>query len=356
MRSAVSSDRVEAPRYFILQGIHPERKVPVLEARFRVDKSDELRLLLGSVPDSDTELTDLYYPTEGELEAITRRFDVAFESHGWVVRLHDEALRGTCPYLLHSGHELQMLLDGTKQFATQDGLYPPHKHDGEDRFDSHVAAGRLYKEVVLEIFDSQVQRKDGRILEGIRSVYYTRKGEEWRVPAWKMLWSAAASQQCGDGYWNNGYERLMSMLFGYEDWQTDWWVKFIGDKGGSWRGMTVYVPVGDAQLSSIEGVGLRAFPPTDGTPLTFNLSDERPTEEEASRMMGPAATALIRAFIRARYLAEFVKGQPGPCYSLPSNQIPDLNRHILRGLEVVARRGSPRNASPEQSRSASVQS
>jgi hypothetical protein len=174
-------------------------------------------------------------------------------------------------------------------------IYPPHEHTDEHQFDNYVAAGRLYKEVVLETQDFPIRRKDGQVVEGFRLVYYTRKGEECVSLHGKCYGSAAERQP-----WNEGYERLMSMLFGYEDWQTDWWVEFLGDKGGSWRGMTLYVPVGELQLSSIEGVGLRAFPPVADTPLTFRLSDERPTEQEASRMMGPVATALIRVFVTAR--------------------------------------------------------
>lgn len=344
-KHAVITDPASAPRHFILQAIHPERRVVVLESRFSVDAVSDLGHLLGSASDDD--LFELYYPTESELEALVRRFDVAFENHGWLIRLHDEALRGACPYLLHPGNELQMLLDGTKQFATQEHFYPPYKHEDEDKFDRHVSAGRLHKEVVLDTKYFQKQRKDG--IEGFRLIYYTRKGEEWRVPAWKMLWSAAERQP-----WNDGYERLMSMLFGYENWQTDWWVNFIGDKGGSWRGTIIYVPVGETQLSAIEDVGFRAFPPLADSPLAFRLCDDQPTEEGASQMMGQAATALIRAFVKARYVAMFVKDQPGPCYTVPSDQIPELNRHISRELEVIARRSSGQNLPPEHPSSSFV--
>jgi hypothetical protein len=49
-------------------------------------------------------------------------------------------------------------------------------------------------------------------------VFYTPKGEEWRITAWKMLW--AASQKAS---WNETCERMEGMLFGYEEWQIDWW-------------------------------------------------------------------------------------------------------------------------------------
>ncbi len=152
-----------------------------------------------------------------------------------------------------------MLLDGTKQFGYQEHLYPPHRHDDEDLFDHHVAADNLYKEIVLETFNPAVRKKDGRIIEGFRRAYYTRKGEEWRVSAWRLLWSAAEKQR-----WNEGFERLSSMLFGYEEWQTEWWLTFMRENKGGWGGQALNFSVGETRLRSVEAAGLRAFPPPSG--------------------------------------------------------------------------------------------
>ena len=188
-KRAVSSDPVEAPRYFIFQGIHPEEKVPVLEARFRVERSDELKTLPGSVPNSDTDLIGLYYPTECELEAIIRRFEVMFEIHGWTVRLHDEALRGACPStccILAMNCRCCWMVQSSLQLKMES--IPPYKHDGEDRFDIHVAAGRLYKEVVLEPLDLPVERKDGQSL---------RNSEVFTTPARAKSGVSPHGNYCG---------------------------------------------------------------------------------------------------------------------------------------------------------------
>jgi hypothetical protein len=261
------------------------------------------------------------------------RFGVAFDGRDRMVRLHDLAARGRLPYLFHGGRELPMLLDGTKQFGYQEHLYPPHRHDGEDLFDHHVAADNLHKEIVLEPFNPTVRKKDGRIIEGFRRVYYTRKGEEWRISAWHLLWSAAEKQR-----WNEGSERLSSMLFGYEEWQTEWWLTFMRENKGGWGGLTLYFSVGETQLRSMEAAGFRAFPPVGDEPLTCSSSELRPTDEEAARLMDPNAVALVRAIIRGRYITNVLRGQSGPSYSITNSQIAELNRNIVGELEVITRR------------------
>ena len=46
----------------------------------------------------------------------------------------------------------------------------------------------------------------------MRTVYYTPKGEEWRIPAYKLVWQAALQSR-----WNEHFERMQGMLFGYEE-------------------------------------------------------------------------------------------------------------------------------------------
>jgi hypothetical protein len=120
------------------------------------------------------------------------------------------------PYLIHSGYELPLLLDGRKEFARVSGFfYPPMTFDGKHCFDDWVAEGLLHREEVLEPFDSPFRGYLGR-----RTVYYTQKGQEWRIPAWKQIKEASGKS----GGWNENFERLDGMLFGYEDWQNDWWI------------------------------------------------------------------------------------------------------------------------------------
>ena len=97
--------------------------------------------------------------------------------------------------------------------------YPPLQHDYEELFDKHVAKGVLHKKVELCPFSAPITTKDGRKFDGIRHVYYTLKGEEWRIVTWKMV--TDASRKSG---WNETFERLEGMLFGYQEHQVDWWM------------------------------------------------------------------------------------------------------------------------------------
>jgi hypothetical protein len=122
------------------------------------------------------------------------------------------------PYLLHTGYELPLLLEGRKPFAQMSDVYPPKRHFDEDRFDRYVAQGVIHKEVVVEPFAKPLH-VHGRVYEGQRIVYYARKGEEWRIQASKLIWSAAMRTS-----WSDDFERMEGMLFGYEDWECDWWI------------------------------------------------------------------------------------------------------------------------------------
>ena len=131
------------------------------------------------------------------------------------------------------------MIDGRKQFARMGGeYYPPNCHFDESLFDRCVAQGLLHKEVELEEFDEPLRLKDGRVFDGFRTVYYTRKGEEWRIPAWKLI--SKASRKSG---WNENFERLEGMLFGYEDWQNDWWIEDLRKRGLQWGTALLYLAV-----------------------------------------------------------------------------------------------------------------
>ena len=99
-------------------------------------------------------------------------------------------------------------------------IYPPDRHYEEEYFDRYVSEGSLHKHVSVEPFEKPTKLRDGKIYAGSREVCYTIKGEEWRVDAWKLI--SAASKKSG---WNETFERLEGMLFGYTEWQMDWWME-----------------------------------------------------------------------------------------------------------------------------------
>jgi hypothetical protein len=207
------------PYRFILQALDPEHGSPVLEALFQVQNLDELRAALGPTTDDDPELIGAYTIDTFDLVEFNRRFGVVFDPGGRETQLCRWHSLRDVPYLVHTGYELPLMLERRKPFSYFVQEYPPHHHFCEEYFEAYVSKGMIQKLVELEPFPAPVRGKDGRAFEGTRSVFYTLKGEEWRIPAWKLV--RAAGQKSG---WNAEFERLEGMLLGYEEWQVDWWV------------------------------------------------------------------------------------------------------------------------------------
>jgi hypothetical protein len=159
------------PSRFFLQAIDADLGCPVFEAAFDVADLGELRSLLGSCADDDPELRRTYSIDTGELAAISERFCVAFDPGDHDIRVERWDSLRAIPYLVHTGYELPLLLNGTKKFARMGDVYPPYRHHDEELFDRYVAEGLLNKEVQLEPFQEPYTLKDGRVIEGVRDTY-----------------------------------------------------------------------------------------------------------------------------------------------------------------------------------------
>jgi len=105
------------PRPFILQAFDPEYGHPAFETMFVVERLEELRVLLGTAADEDPELAMVYTLDAGDLDAINRRFGLAFDPGGRVTRLAKWIRNREPPYLVHTGFELVLMIDGRKLFA-----------------------------------------------------------------------------------------------------------------------------------------------------------------------------------------------------------------------------------------------
>jgi hypothetical protein len=228
----------KSPR-FVLQALDPDHGSPVLEALFSASEVENLRTLLADAA-NDPALERGYYLDTAELTAINERFGTAFDPEGREVLLAPWHSIRDVPYLIHTSYELPLLLEGRKQLAYFSEAYPPSHHWNEEKFDRYVAEGALHREVVVEPFEQTICREDGKVIEGLRTVYYTRKGEEWRIPAMKLVWDAAAKSG-----WSPDFERLQGMLFGYEDWQNDWWINDLRKRGRKF-GIAVHRATQDA--------------------------------------------------------------------------------------------------------------
>jgi hypothetical protein len=318
------------PRRFILQALDPDHGSPVLETLFLVSEVEDLRALLADAGDDPT-LDRCYFLDAVELTAINKRFGTAFDPEGREACIGPWQSVRDAPYLVHTGYELPMLLEGRKQLAYFSEGYPPNRHWNEEKFDRYVAEGALHKEVVVEPFEQPKPLADGKVVEGLRTVYYTRKGEEWRIPASKLVWAAAAKSE-----WSEDFERMQGMLFGYENWQNDWWLADLGKRRRRFGCLSVYRAVSAGDLEWIETSGHRALPPTDGPTLAVSLNDDAARREmESSR-----ATALAQFHVRSRPFLDLVDGQTGPNFAVPAGRITALNRNIVGEIEIVARRAT----------------
>ena len=224
---------------------------------------------------------------------------------------------------------MPLLLEGRKKLARMSDSYPPMTFDGEDRFDHWVALGKLHREEVIEPFDMRI-----RGFLGIRTVYYTLKGKEWRIPAMKLVWDA--SQQSGG--WNEYFERLEGMLFGYQQAESDWWIN-EGLNGGGFGGISLCCAVNAAGLAWMEAAGFRALPPIDKPSLRIvGFRKDQPAVMRAILLDESDSVALVRFGVRGRYLVELLDLRRGGPWDIRSDQIPGLNRELRGSVTILTQR------------------
>jgi hypothetical protein len=341
---------------FLIEVFDREQWCPVLQAMFPVDDPEVLRATLVGMADDDPELEQTYWLDDDELAAIVATFNVSFDaaqldSKDLVINLFRWRPSCQAPYLTHTGYELPLLLEGRKKLARMSGLYPPMAFEGEDRFEHWVAKGVLHREEVNEPFNKPVQASHGQTCLGHRTVYYTPKGEEWRIQASKLIWDASGKS----GGWNEYFERLEGMLFGYEDWQNDWWIK-RGITGGGFRGLSCCCTASAAGLAWIEAAGFRALPPIDRPTLTIRMHDwENEADQYAAMLEAPDCVAVVRFNMLGGDFMNFWKPQRGGPWELPAGRIAEFNRFLRGSVEIVARRDGAaenvRSAGPTAGRS-----
>ena len=321
--------------HFILEAFDRELWCPVLQARLEINDLDALRGILGEPADEDPDLQWCYTLDDEDLAAIVAKFAVAFDpaelqAQELDIKLFRWKRVFDAPYLIHTGYELPLLLDGRKKLARMSHAYPPATFDGEERFEHCVAKGALHREEVVEPFD-----RPARKYRGLRTVYYTPKGEEWRIPASKLIWEASGKS----GGWNEHFERLEGMLYGYEDWQNDWWIK-VGPSGGGFGGVHFCCAVTPGGLAWMEAAGFRALPPIEKPSLAVASYDVAAEAElKAIMLEDPASAALVRFNILSRDAKPLMDDfkEAGP-WHVPRERVPELNRSLRGSVVIVARR------------------
>jgi hypothetical protein len=211
--------RPAEPQRFVFQGFDPETGSVSVERRVFIDDVDAVRLIIGDDADDDPELRHSYQPEPAELAAIGALCkppvvpDVMFTRIGRWSPLND------VPYLVHTGFELPLMLDGRKPLAVFGDGYPSVWFDEYlAPFEPFIRAGRIVRRVIdTPMPRLKTMRPD---LDGMRDVYFALPGKEWRIDAYIEMREAARQSS-----WDANFERRQGALLGYEDWQNDWWLE-----------------------------------------------------------------------------------------------------------------------------------
>src|SRR5262245_10676715 len=299
---------IDRSNCFILEAFDRTLWCAIAQAPLQVTDIEVLRAVLSLAPDEDPRLERIYPLDDEEITAIVSSFGTfdprQIGDADLVVTISRWSDLYDIPYLVHTNYELPLLLEGRKKLAWFVYAYPREvAFAGEEAFDRWVTNGVLHKEVVYQPFEKPA----GDLLEG-RSVYYTPKGEEWRISAHKLI--EKASQKSGG--WNDHYERLQGMLFGYEDWQNDWWIKSLAERralGDASPAMSMHREANLSERDRRFDVQLFIVHPTiDPTEITMALGLEAKfSHRVGDRRMTPEGTLLEGNYpdTRWRYSARY---------------------------------------------------
>jgi hypothetical protein len=206
-------------RWFVLLAEDPVLLCPVVEARFAVDDLDALRAILSEDARDDVDIGRLYHLDDEEVSAIEKQFGVRLEAGDLPVQLVPWHSIRDVPYLVHTGYELPLMLEGRKPFAKFSDGYPCEWLDTIlDHFEPFVIEGRIVKRIIKEPFAAPRRARNGVMFHGICRAYFALPGQEWRIDAHIHLLEGGLK-------WNETLERLEGMLLGYEPWQNDWHIE-----------------------------------------------------------------------------------------------------------------------------------
>jgi hypothetical protein len=108
--------------HFILEAFDCDLWCPVAQTLFHVAEIGPLRSILGAAADKDPEVHNTYHLDDEQLAMLVAQFGVTFdrsqlESADLVIGLFRWRRLSQAPYLIHTGYELPLLLDGRKKLA-----------------------------------------------------------------------------------------------------------------------------------------------------------------------------------------------------------------------------------------------
>lgn len=192
-------------KQYVLQARDPTTACPVLEARLRISNVDALRTIIGKAANDDPDLGRSYVLDTAELDAVAALSDPPFKPDWCLTTLMPWQVLRNVPYLIHTGFELPLMLEGRKPLAVFCDSAEWLKRELRV-YDGFVRQGRFVTRVITR--------------DDLREVYFALPDHEWRIDAYIQLQNDTAA----DGTWDDSHERRQGELLRYEDWQNDWWI------------------------------------------------------------------------------------------------------------------------------------
>jgi hypothetical protein len=161
-----------------------------------------------------------YELASAEVVRIVAALGIPCEAEGREGLLRPSVGTDQLPYKVHTGRELQMMLEGTKPLAVFSDSYPSSRpsYDNipEDVFAPHVESGRFVSREVIVPPEYPAREPPMRI------VCYALATEQWRIDAYLLL------HRVGFKYgWSETCERMEGTLLGYTDEQNDTYIEMI---------------------------------------------------------------------------------------------------------------------------------
>src|SRR3569623_3805559 len=217
----------DAPRRFVFQGLNAETATVSVERCVAITDIAALHDVIGADEDEDPDLQHAYCLEAGELAAVGALCLPPIIPDSVFTRITRWSPLNDVPYLVHTGFELPLMLDGRKPLAVFSDGYPSAWFDDYlAPFEPFVQSGRIARRIVATPMAERLARRPDH--QGLRDVYFALPGDEWRIDAYiEMRAEARLSSRNGV----NAFERRQGTLIGLEDWQNDWWLDHRRDIG-----------------------------------------------------------------------------------------------------------------------------
>ena len=113
------------------------------------------------------------------------------------------------------------------------------------------------------------------------------------------------------------------MLFGYEEWQNDWWIEHLCKHRNKFGTLLVYVALTSDELAAGAALGNRSLPPLKRSLKLFTAFTEDLSDDEYKRSLQTSeAHVVVRFRVKALPFLDLVGNKRAAVHELPSDRIP----------------------------------